>query len=178
MFFQSAAQFWGALGVYGVLVAVTWMPALRHRLAYRNVLLMLQESLRREGLLVHTVWVYDDLLRRRYKHAVVLGVQVDPEEFFVKLHPEILRDAKAPRPCFDRPATSQTSQSPVAAPVVCWDGSVSTVSGLAATSAGDVLKVPSSSVPEVFRKQLVFPAVPKATGGGHWRGWSCVPGPV
>lgn len=117
MFFQSSAQFWGALGVYEVLVAVMKMLSLRHRVAYRNVLLMLQDSLRREGLPEHLVWVYDDLVRRRYEHALVLEVDVDPEEYFGKLHSEILRDAKARRPCFDRLFTPQASLAPPSAPV-------------------------------------------------------------
>ena len=57
MFFQSSAQFWGAFGVYEVLVAVMKMLSLRHRVSYKNVLLMLQDNLRREGLPEHFVWV-------------------------------------------------------------------------------------------------------------------------
>ena len=102
LFFQSVAQFWGAFGVYDILVAIIGMTTVRHRYSFRTVLTRLQEDLRKEGTPEHTLWVYDELDRRQFHKAVSLGVEVNLEISFVQINPEVLRDAKVYRLQFDR----------------------------------------------------------------------------
>ena len=80
IFFQSATQFWGLLGVFEVCLAITNMFEVRYRHSYWNVLTMLVETFRHEGVPEHTLWACDEFNRRRYQHAVMMGIPVDPDD--------------------------------------------------------------------------------------------------
>ena len=102
LFFQSVVQFWGPLGVYDILLAIIGMMTVRQRYSYRNVLLRFQEDLRKEGILEHTVRVYDEFNRRQFHKAVSLGIEVNLEVFFAQINLEVFRDAKVYRSQFDK----------------------------------------------------------------------------
>ena len=125
-----------------MVLAITDTIAVRHRYFYSGVHTMLQDNFRHEGVPEHTVWVYEEPNRGRYEHAVMLGISVDLDDFFAKVNPEVLRDAKVRGPHFDTLLLTFGigSVSPPPAHVVRWVGSVASVHGLASTQALDVLK--------------------------------------
>ena len=84
----------------------------RHRYSYRNVLMRLQEDLRKEGIPEHTVWVYDEFDRRQLHQAVSLGIEVNHEIFFAQINPEAFRDANVYRSQFDKLLSSRSSRVP------------------------------------------------------------------
>ena len=89
--FQELVQFCVAFGV----VYVIFVATLRHRLAYQDALLLFQEQLRMENRPPCVLWVCDELLRRKCEYALWMnGGDVDPDDIFCKMNPEVLRDAK------------------------------------------------------------------------------------
>lgn len=74
---------------------VTDMLGVRHRLVYRDTLLMCQEQLRIEDLVLCMVRVYDAFLLRKYEQSLWINTEdVDPDDYFVRINVEALRDAR------------------------------------------------------------------------------------
>ena len=123
------------------LMLATDILEIRHMFAYSDALLFSQEQLRLEDQPQCMLRVYDGLLRRKYEFALwINNDDVDPDEFFTKIHIEVLRDTRVKVSSYEQQTPAYQAAQAMSGMVIAADDTLSSIQDLVGSATGDVVK--------------------------------------